>query len=580
MWPNGEGKWGSAPAPCGHVTRPRKNEFESARQEESSSTSREEVWFMAGSIHRREAEDLHTVAAARRSPKAPEAGSGSSGFAQLLSAVEIDVAAKLSADQKSVSKSATQLAGDEAPETRDAKDDAAASDGDQRDVKDREADDSKLDSTGYSAESTVGSESESGLPELEADVVDASPDDTGMQAVTADDGSRASVANAAFVELAKNAPTDIPVGAGFRTQTDGAPETDIPTSNAIPESDGSEDIMDGDVATESLPESDAAESASAKPSDTAIEVSDADPAMEAAEQVLDPAAESETSAKPESSSESNSDINLEADQQAESIELTEQLLGLDGGDAMDPAADGPDLAAPATQVARAASAGATAATAGTVSAVSGGESAGQGGSAGQQGPQGGNQAGVDAAASRNAARAMASGQKPQFSKLMQDRQVEVVRQIAKHIGLRSAASADQRITMLLKPESLGAVRLSMQFEEDGSLSLDARVEESATRRLIASGVEELRLSLKNEGVTLNRLTVTEQVSVSQGGTGNPGLGDAGNGSQAQSGSGRGRARNGASANSLGAPATAGARETNSERAGGSSLRLGDVDLTA
>jgi flagellar hook-length control protein FliK len=163
---------------------------------------------------------------------------------------------------------------------------------------------------------------------------------------------------------------------------------------------------------------------------------------------------------------------------------------------------------------------------------------------------------------------------------MIDRQVEVVRQIAKQIGLRSAAQADQRISMLLKPESLGAVRLDLSFEDDGSLSIDASVEESATRRLIASAVEELRTSLKSEGFQLNRLTVTEQASVATNGHGGPALGDNTQGSNAQAGQGRGRGRgNSQQSGAAQAQAVQGRRTDNEEQNTGR-LRLGDVDLTA
>lgn len=529
---------------------------------------------MAGSIHRREAEDLQAVTAVRRAPKLPESGGAPSGFAQLLSAVELDVAAKLGADQKLVSKSPDR------PEN----DDPRENDGE---VKEREA------SEADGAEEDAGERREAGA----ADENGADP-----TLPVALDGEEIAETNIGLpVATDADGAGDVPADAEEAATASITPVAAAPVNVNVTRAAAQEDpVTQGEsrwAQVQGLPVGDEAgpfegiEAQVSQDGATATEAQDA-----GAETLADPAAESLETGQPADMVETSSvetaevevaakpaaktDVNLDADLQAESIESSEQLLGLDGLDSAGVQADGVEIAVPASQTGRATVTSGAAAQAGMVVAVSGGESAGQGGNTGQQGTQSGNQAGVDAA-SRAASRNIANAQRPQFSKLMQDRQVEVVRQIAKQIGLRSAATADQRITLLLKPESLGAVRLNMQFEEDGSLSLDARVEESAARRLIASGVEELRAALKQEGVNLNRLTVTEQVNVSQGGAGSAGLGDAGGGSQTQSGSARGRNRNGASAQTTGAAATAARSEqTSGEKAGESRLRLGDVDLRA
>lgn len=529
---------------------------------------------MAGSIHRREAEDLQAVTAVRRAPKLQESAGAPSGFAQLLSAVEIDVAAKQGSDQKLANNVLDRSGNSDSNE-------------DGRDVEGRdsaEADRANEDS-GERREFTEVSDdgAELTLPVALDGEEAAGTDGELPDALDGEGAGDAQLGAEEAVELptmpVAASPIDVQVmraalqkESGLQGDARGTQGPDLPVGDDA----GSFTGLEAEVSPDAAPEADVQEPGAGASTDTAVEVGENAESADLLEMPAADAVEAEVSAKPAA----KADVNLEADLQAESIETTEQLLGLDGADDAGVQADGGEIAIPASQAGRATVTGVAAAQAGAVIAVSGGESAGQGGNTGQQGTQSGNQAGVDAA-SRAASRNIANAQRPQFSKLMQDRQVEVVRQIAKQIGLRSAATADQRITLLLKPESLGAVRLNMQFEEDGSLSLDARVEESAARRLIASGVEELRTALKNEGVNLNRLTVTEQVNVSQGGAGSAGLGDAGGGSQTQSGSARGRNRNGASAQPAGAAAGAARNEqTSGERTGESRLRLGDVDLKA
>jgi len=308
------------------------------------------------------------------------------------------------------------------------------------------------------------------------------------------------------------------------------------------------------------------------PSDTAIQVE-----VDGAE-LTQPEALTDTTVELSSDVPEVTDVNLKSETQAESIEDTEALLGLDGTDNVDLPMDAPEFSVQPLPGTRAETPSAASVATVGIAATAGGEGAANQGGAQQQGGNTAN--GNPEVAAMRAANRTQGAQKPQFSKLMLDRQVEVVRQIAKQIGLRSAAQADQRISMLLKPESLGAVRLDLSFEDDGSLSIDASVEESATRRLIASAVEELRSSLKSEGFQLNRLTVTEQSSVATNGHGGPALGDSAQGSSTQAGQGRGRGRGNSQQSGATQAQAALARNTGNEEQNSGRLRLGDVDLTA
>lgn len=99
--------------------------------------------------------------------------------------------------------------------------------------------------------------------------------------------------------------------------------------------------------------------------------------------------------------------------------------------------------------------------------------------------------------------------KPRFSRVLQDRQLEAIRQISKAMSLRSAMAQGGRITMMLNPEALGRVQLEMNFDEDGVLSVDAMVEHAGTRHLLNGATDELRVQLRQDNIQLNRFDVQQ-----------------------------------------------------------------------
>ena len=159
---------------------------------------------------------------------------------------------------------------------------------------------------------------------------------------------------------------------------------------------------------------------------------------------------------------------------------------------------------------------------------------------------------------------------PRFSKAMQQRQAEVVRQISKAIGLRSATAAKGNVSLLLKPETLGTLRLDLSYGADGALVIEGVAETEAARFLLNGAVDELRNSLRQENIELARF----QLENSFGQSGREG-------SSADASSNDGQRQN-AQRNSQQGGTAAGTNETpdNEPSSARGSVAFGAVDLQA
>lgn len=100
-------------------------------------------------------------------------------------------------------------------------------------------------------------------------------------------------------------------------------------------------------------------------------------------------------------------------------------------------------------------------------------------------------------------------EKPRFSRVLQDRQIETVRQIAKAISLRGAMAQNGRVSMLLHPEALGSVHIQMNFDQDGAVSVEATVEHAGTRHMLTNSGDELRAQLRQDNIQLQRFDVQQ-----------------------------------------------------------------------
>lgn len=542
---------------------------------------------MAGSVYRSEPETLRNVANIRRTSKPSEAPNSAAGFAQLLSAADIEATQKLQVADETPTASETDKPKDQNSDKPHSSDERAKTD---------EAETADpLDASALMAAPLVDANKnvavadapEADAAELEGVEADAdstfdteSPIDTTV--------SEPEVAAEAAVEVDVAAEDGAPLTP--RTETESRPATEV-TKTTQPRTAPTATVATPvEAAPTVFVASDPVEPAplAAKP------VVSAEPVVSTEPTVAKPDVRADAPAAdiPQSPVEVL-DVNLAEDAEApNAIEpLPEESplgeasdLALEATDATVPDDGGEIRVAAAPGAANPAAIGARGGEGVAVSATVGGQSAGQQGSTGQQqsGTNSSSTAALDAAIAREGRAARVQAQQgTQFSKALQDRQLDVVRQVAKQIGLRGAASADQRISLLLRPESLGAVRLDLTFDADRTLSVDAIVEQSATRRLLAGAAEELRLALRNENFTLTKLTVSEdpQSLASRQGGGNAFLADGGaaQGGQSQARSGRGG--NGREA----APALASASKVEAERnesSDGRPLRLGDVDLTA
>ncbi len=96
------------------------------------------------------------------------------------------------------------------------------------------------------------------------------------------------------------------------------------------------------------------------------------------------------------------------------------------------------------------------------------------------------------------------------SSLRQTRQQQVLQQVAKAIGLRSAMHTNGRVSLLLRPESLGQLELELEFDAEGKLHIEGNAEKSGTRHLLLSSDQDLRAALRQENIELGRLIIEER----------------------------------------------------------------------
>ncbi len=110
------------------------------------------------------------------------------------------------------------------------------------------------------------------------------------------------------------------------------------------------------------------------------------------------------------------------------------------------------------------------------------------------------------------AAATANAGRTSFSSILETRQQETIRQVAKAIGLRNASAQHGRVSLLLHPEQLGRLELNLKFEGEGNLSVEARADNAAARHLLAGQTEELRNALREHNIELSRFSVDYQGS--------------------------------------------------------------------
>ncbi|MCA8940581.1 MAG: flagellar hook-length control protein FliK, partial [Planctomycetes bacterium] len=157
--------------------------------------------------------------------------------------------------------------------------------------------------------------------------------------------------------------------------------------------------------------------------------------------------------------------------------------------------------APSTGTASSASATVTSASAAAANVVA---PADAGNNAGQQGMADGQQQQGDSAQRTRAAKPL------RLSQAMQNRQIEVVRQISRAMGLRAATRAEGTMKLMLTPPTLGTISLEISFDEQGALRVEGVTDNDATRHLLSGSVDELRQALRQENIELARFVMSER----------------------------------------------------------------------
>lgn len=372
-----------------------------------------------------------------------------------------------------------------------------------------------------------------------------------------------------------------------------ATSQDAPAEALLTDADG---MQNADLATpdESGPASAKAQDADARESSEANNALDADATatLETAEDMSadDGLQQLATSEAPDASVEAaQAESSADADAQAaldENLALAMEESIEDSASSSELSLDDIALSTAGSQAAGALGAGsASAATTSTSSAapastpLPGTEALRAPQSAQQQGnEQGAQQQNSDR--SRSALRdRVASANQPRFSQAVDDRRLDVVRQVSKAIGLRAISKPEGSLSLLLRPDSLGTIRLNFQFGGDGALDIEAITEQSATRHLLAASADDLRLHLRQDAsIDLGKFLVREDQQSYRGGSNEQSAQDF---SQRFSQDAQGR-RDGSSGRGLagGSAASAGTRSEEAGTGARRSVAIGDVDLTA
>ncbi len=500
---------------------------------------------MAGALPKYEPEAQRMLDAARRANRAPEAPAVGA-FAQLLAAADMGVTAKgpgtIAGNQAVVADVR------ERPEVEDAEEavsDEASESESPASTEETSPEDLSL-SEEVDVELAAGEEVEvEATPELaDGEQLEAAPEEVPaeVQTVTPDQ-----IAQQTVVAAATQAPRpDVQADQKSTGPKDGSPE-------AIG------DVLSDQTEQQSLPQQEPEIAVEADAADQPAPEVESDVQSRTVGESVSEGAELELPA-PEAPQTSDKNL-IEADPAA-----IDPLTGAD--DAV--SAEAPEMiAAPRLSPEAVTVASRAGVTPGAIAAAASAQSQTGGGESGSQ--QSGNQAAAATEALRNARAQAAQAKAPQFSKAMQERSIEVARQVAQAISVRGAMRADGAISLLLKPQTLGAIRLEMQILPGGQLEIDAIVEQAATRRLMVASIEELRVALKESNIELGRLNVQESGQAdSRGSGGADARATADGGGQSQ-----GRAGNRAQANA--GAAVSQPAEANEES---NSVEFGNVNVRA
>jgi hypothetical protein len=516
---------------------------------------------MAGTIHRPEAEAQKLPPALRRVSKTDVGGAAS--FATLLEAANIQVDPKL--------RDRPVVAADVADERQD-----HGTENDSADVADApvadERDDQADEPTAAADEVTVSAAANAAAGALKLPVAAAKPvvaDDapkSAAPAATTDDNAGQADQADAHEELAADAATAPEMTLDPAALSDDTALPVAPAADAL-------DLSSFETAT--LAAAPAADTHSAAPSSTSptaiktIDLSTAPVAPMAAaapaQPISDLAAPDDPAAATDADGPASAAVSTASKADAP-VQATQPST------ATNAIAAAPVAVAPAATVTAAAEGASTGAVAATTSA--GSARGGQTGTQSQTTTQQGNQnavAGTETARGERAAKNQAA-QQPRFSKVLQERQADIARQVARAIGLRAAMRTDSKISLLLNPASLGALKINVSFDGAGKISVDAQTEQAATRHLLAGAAEELRTALRSVDIELSRFSVDQQSG-----------GNAWLMNDAKSGFGAdGRGQQGADGRTAIGDASARRRENETDELAEASgpLTMGGVDLSA